>query len=104
MIVFSSRYAFMHPVDVLRIGEPGDGFAETALLAGTGWERKKDGSACLSLANRLGSDTGNGADKKDSGFFLSMGIGVAARAERDQVVFGVVARVTPKLLVMHLQV
>jgi hypothetical protein len=33
-----------------------------------------------------------------------MGVGVPARAQRDQVLFGVVARVTSKLLVMDLQV
>jgi hypothetical protein len=33
-----------------------------------------------------------------------MGVGVTERAERDQVLFGVMARVTPKLLVMDLQV
>ena len=36
--------------------------------------------------------------------FLTMGVGVAAGAQRDQVLFGVVARATPKLLVMDLQV
>jgi hypothetical protein len=39
-----------------------------------------------------------------SSLFLTMGVGVTERAERDQVLFGVVARVTPKLLVMDLQV
>jgi hypothetical protein len=92
------RWIFCH------LRQPADGCAEAHLLADSGLRRKRDGSACLSLANRLGSDTGNGADRKERGFFLTMGAGMAARAQRDQVVFGVVARVTPKLLVMDLQV
>jgi hypothetical protein len=69
------------------------------------WVEEEKGSERVSFSCQPSSnDTGNGADKKDSGFFLTMGAGVAARAKRDQVVFGVVARVTPKLLVMDLQV